>query len=361
MNHVDIDTSIQIEGYDVVSELAHGNYGVVYLGVQKRLNRLVAIKVLADDLNNDKNYIAQFHHEAQVAAQLSHPNVVQAFDVGHGISDHFYFVMELVDGEDIYKIIKRKGKISWRQSFEWMKDIAIALDYGMHKRQLTHGDIKPANVMITKAGKVKLADLGLACMGGEKKDEEQQFTPYYAAPEVIDGTWEIGDPRADMYSFGATLYHMVSGRPVFDSEDCDEILEMHQHKNAIDCNVFASVPDDVSDFICRLLEKHPEDRFSKWSEITDQIDHLLKQECKVITHSGSHLSRKIISSCEFRKKALKRLKKRKKRKVKVLQYYAYVGVGLAFLFVLVDLIISSVSGEGTLDMFLGLVRNLSGG
>ena len=357
MHHVDMDVSIEIEGYDIVTELAHGSYGAVYLGVQRRLNRLVAIKILDDELNNNKEYVRQFYHEAQVAAQLTHPNIVQAYDFGHGVTDHFYFAMELVDGEDI-SMKMQSGKIYWRQALRWMVKVAEALDYGMHKRSMTHGDIKPANVMVTRTGEVKLADMGLACMAGEKKNEDQMFTPWYAAPEVIDGSWQIGDPRADMYSFGATLYHMITGRPVFESEDCDEIIEMHLKKESIDSSVFANVPDEVSEFISRLLEKEPSERFATWREIIDEISRLLEKESMKSTHSGSHFTRKMYIKTERRKIALERLKKRKRRKLLIARSYCYAALTLVSSFVTTDFIITESGVEGT--VIQSIAENLAG-
>ncbi|MCM8542153.1 MAG: serine/threonine protein kinase, partial [Lentisphaeraceae bacterium] len=190
MIHTDTLTGVHIKGYEVIEELAHGNYGIVYRGIQKRLNRCVAIKILEESLSRDLCYVKNFHHEAEVAALLTHPNVVQAYDVGQAETGEFFFAMELVDGEDISRKMKRDGKIKWRQALHWMSFVADALCYGVHKNRVTHGDIKPANVLITKNGQVKLADLGLACMGGEEKSKDVMLTPYYAAPEVIDGSWK---------------------------------------------------------------------------------------------------------------------------------------------------------------------------
>ena len=197
--------NIRVSGYDIIAEIGHGNNGNVYYAIQTRLKRPVALKILSENLANDESYVQRFYHEAQTAAQLSHPNVVRAYDVGHAESEHFYFSMELIEGEDILSLIKDRGGLDWRESLEYLKSIAAALDYGMSKCRLTHGDIKPANIMVTHRGDVKLADLGLACLGGEAKSEDVMLTPYYAAPEVILGEWETGDCRADIYSFGATL------------------------------------------------------------------------------------------------------------------------------------------------------------
>ena len=323
MSNEGLDIAIELDGYDLVDQLATGNYGTVHLGVQRRLNRFVAIKILDNELTNDENYVRQFVHEAKVAAQLTHPNIVQVYEVGLGISPHVFFAMELVDGEDVLKIMK-KGKIKWRQAFEWMLKIAGGLEYGMKKKGMTHGDIKPANIMITSNGEVKLTDMGLACMAGESKNEDQAFTPWYAAPEVIDGSWKVGDPRTDMYCFGASLYHMITGRPVFDAEECEDILDMHLDKEVIDCNTLANIPDAASDFILKLLEKDPDQRFESWRQVISKMENLLSDESLSKTHSGSRKSRILLDSQERKKEALKRLRRRRRRKLNTAKGYCYV-------------------------------------
>jgi serine/threonine protein kinase len=341
MNQEDNIWGIRIEGYDVLYELAHGNFGSVYLGLKRRLNCFVAIKILAEELSHDELFIRQFYHEAKVAAQLTHPNVIKAYDVGQAESGQYYFAMEHIDGEDLSRKMTRLGRIDWHQAFTWMKDVAKALDYGMHKHGLTHGDIKPAIVMISQEGKVKLADLGLAYLSGDTKESEQLFTPYYASPEVIDNSWEIGDAGADMYSFGATLYHVITGVPVFDSTDCDEVIAMHQGRMPIDCHVFVDLPDEVSDFICRLLEKDADKRFLNWSIVVDLMSELLTSKSLPKTHSGAHRSRKMNSGRHLRTKALERLKRRKKRKIKVVQKYCSVVLGLVLFLVALNYILSA--------------------
>lgn len=361
MDHTDTLIGIQIKGYDIIEELAHGTYGVVYRGVQKRLNRQVAVKILSDSLARNVNYVKKFHHEAQVAALLTHPNVVQAYDVGHAESEHCYFAMELVEGEDIAQKMLRDGKIKWRQALHWMGFVADALDYGMQKNQVTHGDIKPANVMIKTNGQVKLADLGLACMGGEEKSKDVMLTPYYAAPEVIDGSWEIGDPRADMYSFGATLYHMITGRPVFESNDFQKILRMHITAKVIDPSVYASIPAQVSEFIMRLLSKKREERFHDWREIFAEIHRLLTDNIENDSNRMSQSNPKTNIDYEKRRLALQRLKNRKRKKSQALRSYG-IGVSVvAILYFVSDVIIQSVGGSGTLKIIQAFVQNFAGG
>lgn len=361
MDHTDALMGVQIRGYDVIEELAHGNYGVVFRGVQKRLNRFVAIKILSESLAKDIKYVNKFHHEAEVAALLTHPNVVQAYDVGQAESGEYFFAMEMVEGEDISKIMAREGRIKWRQALYWMSFVADALNYGMKKNKVTHGDIKPANVMIKKNGQVKLADLGLACMGGEEKSNDIMLTPYYAAPEVITGRWQVGDPRADMYSFGASIYHMLTGHPVFESENFQKILQMHLESKVIDPSVYASIPHQVSDFLLKLLSKNPDDRFSDWCEIYSEIHRLLTSDIQNDTGRVSQTNRKRHVDFERRQLALKKLKARKRKKSRALKNYGLGVSVIAILYFVSDVVLQSVGGEGAWKVLQAFVQNLSGG
>ncbi|MCM8535034.1 MAG: serine/threonine protein kinase [Lentisphaeraceae bacterium] len=348
--------NIRVGGYEIIAEIGHGNTGTVYYAIQKSLRRPVALKILSEDLAKDKSYVERFYHEAQTAAQLSHPNIVRAYDVGHADSDHFYFSMELMEGEDVMELIKDRGQIDWKQSLTWMKSIAEGLDYGMKFRKLTHGDIKPANIVVTHRGEVKLADLGLACLGGEEQTEDIMLTPHYAAPEIIQGIWQVGDCRADIYSFGASLYHMLSGNPVFESSSCDDVLRQHLQASVIDVGVYANIPKGVSNFVNKMLEKKPQDRFSNWREIIAEIDRLLKTNGKSfgcppkVKHY--HLNK------ERRKRALQRLRKRKQSKVYT--YYFCSMAASVFLFFISDFVIAMCGGGGAWKVLQAFVRKISG-
>lgn len=349
--------NIRVNGYDIIAEIGHGSNGDVYYAIQTSLRRPVALKIMADHLASDSSYVKQFFHEAQAAAQLSHPNVVRAYDVGYAESEHFFFSMELIEGEDLQSILKDRGQLEWRESLEYLKFVASALDYGMKKCRLTHGDIKPANIMVTHRDEVKLADLGLACLGGETKSEDIMLTPHYAAPEVIGGTWQIGDCRADIYSFGATLYHLITGSPVFEGENSRDIIKKHLKSSVINAGVYVSLPQGVCDFLSKLLRKSPDERFQNWQGVIDEIDRLLK------TNGSSYCSKsksrkKYHLDKERRKRAMERLKKRKKNKV--MSYY-FGGLAAIITFVFIsDLVIAMIGGGGAWQLIEMFVKNIAG-
>ena len=279
----------EVGGFRIEKAIGHGNMGIIYRAIQINLNRPVALKVLFKSVAEDQDFVRSFFREAQAAAAFTHQNIVQAFDVGQTEEGIYYFAMELIEGGDISLQLKMRGVYDPVEAVQKMLGVADGLDYGSTLRKLTHGDIKPANIMITKAGTFKLADLGLARMGGEIAGESDgiMLTPLYAAPEMINGTWVVGDPRADMYSVGATLYQMLYGQPPFYHDDYQQVIQMqltHQHeplKNLID-----KFPSNISKLVDRFLEKDPDDRFENWGEAKHAMEVALKDP------HGSHSKKK---------------------------------------------------------------------
>ena len=217
----------QIPGYQLLEKLGHGSMGTVYKARQLSMNRLVAIKVLQARLAANPEFLARLTREAHLAAKMSHNNIVQAIDVGSAGNIH-YFVMEYVEGTTIKQELE-KGKIyGEREAVEIVIQIAQALQHA-HRRGLIHRDIKPANIILTPDGIAKLADLGMA-----RETEDAALaraergmtigTPFYIAPEQIRGIEDV-DSRADIYSLGATLYHMVTGQPPFPGTKVDAVLK----------------------------------------------------------------------------------------------------------------------------------------
>jgi len=225
----EIRSGQQIPGYKLLDKLGAGAMATVYRARQLSLDRLVAIKILPRKFSESTQFIERFYAEGRAAAQLNHPNVVQAYDVGQAGNYH-YFVMEFVDGRTVYDDIIKLKKVPERDAVEISIQVAEALMHA-HEKGLIHRDVKPKNVMLTKTGAVKLADLGLAraVSDVEAANEEKGKafgTPYYISPEQIRGEVKIGPP-ADIYSLGATLYHMVTGQVPFDGKDPADV--MHQH------------------------------------------------------------------------------------------------------------------------------------
>ncbi len=193
------------------------------------VDRVVAIKILLVDLAQNKEFIKRFEREAMIAAKLSHNNVVNAIDAGQ-IDGHYYFVMEYVEGPTIKDYLDKNKVFEEKEALRITLAIAEALKHAAQKG-LIHRDIKPENVILTKDGDVKLADLGLARLTDDEKWGLAEAgmaigTPYYISPEQVRGQTNI-DIRADIYSLGATLYHMVTGKVPYGGDTPNDVMRKH--------------------------------------------------------------------------------------------------------------------------------------
>jgi serine/threonine protein kinase len=239
------DTSkrFQIPGYQVIGKIGKGSMGVVYKAKQMSVDRVVAIKILLDTLAQNKEFTKRFEREAKIAAKLSHNNVVNAIDAGV-VDGHYYFVMEYVEGDTIKDYLDKHQVFAEKDALRVTLAIAEALKHAQGKG-LIHRDIKPENVILTADGSVKLADLGLARITNDEKWGLAEAgmaigTPYYISPEQVRGQTNI-DIRADIYSLGATLYHMVTGQVPYSGDSPNDVMKKH-----VDPNVVMVPPDHLN-------------------------------------------------------------------------------------------------------------------
>jgi serine/threonine-protein kinase len=219
----------QIPGYQLVEKLGQGAMGTVFKAKQLSMNRLVAVKVLSARLAANPEFLQRLTREAHIAAKLSHNNIVQAIDVGSAGKIH-YFVMEYLEGRTIRQELDAGKVYEEREAVDIVLQIAQAVQHA-HRRGLIHRDIKPANILLTADGIAKLADLGMARETADEALAEREKglsigTPYYMAPEQIYGEEDI-DVRADIYSLGATLYHMTTGQVPFPGSSVDDVFQGH--------------------------------------------------------------------------------------------------------------------------------------
>jgi eukaryotic-like serine/threonine-protein kinase len=222
-------TQQQIPGYRILGTLGSGAMATVYKATHLRLNKTVAIKILPKRLSENAEYVKLFYKEALAAAKLNHPNIVGALDVGEASGFH-YFVMEYVKGHTLYDELAGGKVFTEAEALQIILQIARALKHA-HSLGLIHRDVKPKNIMITEEGVAKLADMGLARSEADleaaKAEAGRAFgTPYYISPEQIRGEMNI-DFRADIYSLGATLYHLVTGRVPFDAPTPVGVMQKH--------------------------------------------------------------------------------------------------------------------------------------
>jgi serine/threonine-protein kinase len=219
----------QIPGYQLVEKLGQGSHGVVYKAKQLSMDRYVAVKVLHPKYSTNASLLARLTREARIAARLSHNNIVQAIDVGTAGPLH-YFVMELVEGKTIREELEAAKVYKEHEAVEIVVQMAQALAHAA-RRGLVHRDVKPANIVLTPEGIAKLADLGMARTEGDDAELRRKErgltigTPYYISPEQVRAQEDI-DTRSDIYSLGATLYHMVTGRPPFQGS-AEKIYDKH--------------------------------------------------------------------------------------------------------------------------------------
>jgi serine/threonine protein kinase len=198
---------------EILECLGRGGMGVVYKARQPRLNRFVALKILARDREQNGQFAERFTREAQALARLSHPNIVAVHDFGEA-GGHCYLVMEFVDGVSLRQLLLA-GKMPPEQALTIVPKICEALQYA-HEQGIVHRDIKPENVLLDKKGRVKIADFGLAKILGQEKDfrltgaRDVMGTPHYMAPEQIEKPQTV-DHRADIYSLGVVFYEMLTG------------------------------------------------------------------------------------------------------------------------------------------------------
>ncbi|MGB0953284.1 MAG: serine/threonine-protein kinase [Planctomycetota bacterium] len=259
----------ELGGHRVVARLGNGSMGVVYRAVQINLDREVALKVLDPKAAKSSPLaVASFKREAVAAGRLSHPNLVQVYDVGQDRGLHF-FSMELVPGGDLEGKLAEQTTLSWQEALEYVLDATAALQFA-REHQLVHRDVKPENLMLTVDGRCKLADLGMAATRGMVESESAGGTPHFMAPECVGGG--AIDYRSDFYSLGCTLYRLLTGKTPYQGAAVRDILRAHRDDpvpRLKDAGVEA--PAGVQELVDWLMAKDPADRPQDAQEILDEV------------------------------------------------------------------------------------------
>jgi len=267
----------RIGHYKIVSELGRGGMGVVLKAHEESLNRFVAIKLLGDHLEEDAEYVERFVREAQSAAALSHPNIVQIYAISED-EGHHYFVMEYVHGTSVQRMIQTKGKIPPAEAARLIIQAAAGLQVA-HAQNVIHRDIKPANLMVTDQGLVKIADFGLALMGAATTRLTAtgmlMGTPGYLSPEqCLD---QSPDHRTDIYSLGVTLFEMVAGAMPFRADSPLALLRLIVEVEPPDIRELnPEVDAELRGIIARMLAKDREDRYSSCTDVMVDLQSWLE-------------------------------------------------------------------------------------
>ncbi len=258
-------TPTEIGRYKVVGELGRGAMGVVYRGVDPALDRHVAIKVISSQQSagalNSQELEARFLREAKIAARINHPGIVTVFDAGRA-GDSLYLVMELIEGESLAQRLARKEYPTVPESFMMVAQCGEALA-AAHALGVVHRDVKPANIMLTKDGRVKVADFGVAKAIGEGTDLTRTGTvvgsPAYMAPEQVRGL--SPDGRADLFSLGVVLYELLLHRKPFPADTITSLIYQILHEDPlVDTDAARSLGERTSNFLRLCLAKDPKDR-----------------------------------------------------------------------------------------------------
>lgn len=269
--------------FKLLKRLGVGGMAEVWLAEQAKPRRRVAVKFMHPDLMGDPLYVKRFEREADAAAGLTHPNIVQVFSTGT-IDNQHYIVQEYVEGHTLRDYLKKLAsqnkKISINAALQVMRQTASALETAA-EQGIVHRDIKPENIMLTEKGVVKVADFGLAQFdtGGEKLNLTQadttMGTPLYMSPEQIRA--EKLDQRSDLYSFGVTCYHMLCGQPPFKGDTAMSVAVQHLNDTPpalMDRR--SDLPKPLVDLVHKLLRKKPEDRYQSFTEVLEDIRTLSK-------------------------------------------------------------------------------------
>jgi len=264
--------TVQIPGVQLIERIGRGSQAIVYKGRQVSVDRIVAVKILLSKAARDPDSRRRFVQEARSAAQLSHNNIVQAIDAGES-DGYSYFIQEFVDGTTVFDVLKGLGgrPMEEAEALRIITQIAEALAHA-HSRGFIHRDVKPKNIMLTKEGVAKLADMGLARQAADADAALEEIgkafgTPYYIAPEQVRGDPRI-DFRADIYSLGATLYEMVTGRPPFTAQTPQQIMQKHVTANLTPPDhVNSKLSAGTSEVIEVMMSKRPADRYNSTEDL----------------------------------------------------------------------------------------------
>ena len=261
--------------YEILEIIGNGGMAVVYKALDHRLNRLVAIKILKDDFSRNQEFRRRFHAESQAVAMLSHPNIVSVYDVSRS-GDADYIVMELIEGISLKEYLEKKGALNWRETLHFSMQIAKALDHA-HSRGIVHRDIKPHNIMILKDGSIKVADFGIARIGGAQNTltREALGSVHYISPEQAKGSRV--DCRSDIYSLGVVMYEMLTGRTPYDGET--PVAVAIQHINGVarlPSELVTGIPLGLEQITMHAMNANADMRYASAAEMLRDMEEFRK-------------------------------------------------------------------------------------
>ena len=259
--------------YEILEKIGTGGMSDVYKAKCHKLNRYVAVKVLKQEFSENENFVSKFRIEAQAAASLMHPNIVNVYDVG-AENDIYYIVMELVEGITLKKYIERKARLSYKEAVS----IAIQVSMGIeaaHNNHIIHRDIKPQNIIISREGKVKVTDFGIAKAATSNTITSNVMgSVHYTSPEQARGGYS--DEKSDIYSLGITLFEMLTGRVPFNGETTVAIAIKHIQEEMTSPKEFVpEIPGSVEAIVMKCCQKSPDRRYQNMAEVIADLKQSL--------------------------------------------------------------------------------------
>ncbi len=261
--------------YEILEILGTGGMAVVYKARCHRLNRLVAIKILKDEFARDEEFRRRFQAEGEAVAMLSHPNIVQIYDVSTSDSANF-IVMELIDGISLKQYMEKKGVLNWKETLHFSMQIAKGLEHA-HSRGIVHRDIKPHNIMVLKNGSVKVMDFGIARVMNKSNTltKEALGSVHYISPEQAKGGHT--DNRSDLYSLSVVMYEMMTGRPPYDGESAVAVAIQHINGGAaMPSSLNPNIPAGLEQIIMKGMALEIRDRYVSATEMLQDMEEFRK-------------------------------------------------------------------------------------
>ncbi len=257
--------------YQLEEPLGVGGMAQVYKGNDMLLNRAVTVKILKQEFNGDEEFVENFKHEAKSAASLNHPNVVSVYDVGEE-NDIHYIVMEYIDGIDVQELIDKNGPIAWQYAVDIFLQVGLAIE-NAHQHNLIHRDIKPKNVLLTREGKIKVTDFGIAIAMNSSTinlSTTNMGSVHYFSPEQAQG--RPVDERSDIYSMGISMYETLTGKLPFDGDNPVSIALKHIKEAPVPPKELNDeIPQGLNDIVMKCIEKNPNNRYQSVGFLLDDI------------------------------------------------------------------------------------------
>ena len=269
--------------YEILEIIGTGGMAVVYKARCHRLNRLVAIKILKDEFSRDEEFRRRFRAEGEAVAMLSHPNIVQVFDVSTSESANF-IVMELIDGISLKQYMEKKGVLNWKETLHFSMQIAKGLEHA-HSRGIVHRDIKPHNIMVLKNGSVKVMDFGIARVMNKSNTltKEALGSVHYISPEQAKGGHT--DNRSDLYSLSVVMYEMMTGRPPYDGESAVAVAIQHINGGAaMPSQLNPNIPVGLEQIIMKGMALEIRDRYVSATEMLQDMEEFRKNPAIVFDY-----------------------------------------------------------------------------